>query len=60
MGIAIALNGIASYASDVVYLGEPVNPWKRVDLILATANTVVQECEAPAARSRRPAALLHT
>lgn len=42
MGVAIALNGIASYASDVVYLGEPVNPWKRVDLALATANTVIQ------------------
>jgi len=47
MGIAIALNGLASYASDVVYLGEPVNPWKRVDLVLATANTGVQERAAP-------------
>lgn len=47
MGIAIALNGLASYASDVVYLGEPMNPWKRVDLVLATANTGVQERAAP-------------
>jgi hypothetical protein len=43
MGFAIALNGLASYASDVLYLGEPLNPWKQLDICLATANTVVQE-----------------
>ncbi len=47
MGIAVTLNGFASYAADVIYYGEAESAWKRIDVWLATSNTIVQ-ARAPA------------
>ena len=41
MGVAIALNGPVSYMSDVVKWGLP-SVWQTLDVVLATANTLVQ------------------
>lgn len=42
IGIAVTLNGLISYLSDVVYLGNANNPCKKIDVVLAASNTVVQ------------------
>ncbi len=43
MGIAITLNGFASYMGDVVTLAQE-SYWKHIDVLLATINSVVQIC----------------
>ena len=42
MGVAITLNGFASFAADVIHIGHPQTIWKPIDVVLATGNTIVQ------------------